>query len=87
MQAHSARRCNRASSPARRATLRGQLRVRRVDEGLEPRSEAAQQSAVAKGWRWTGELEEIASAFETQGLPRGFHEAAAEIFRRPPGRN
>ena len=54
---------------------------------LEPRSEAAQQSAAAKGWRWTGELEEIASAFEARGLPRGFHEAAAEIFRRPPGRN
>ena len=54
---------------------------------LEPRSEAAQRSAAAKGWRWVGELEEIASAFELQRLPRGFHEAAAEIFRRPPGRN
>jgi 3-hydroxyisobutyrate dehydrogenase-like beta-hydroxyacid dehydrogenase len=54
---------------------------------LEPRSDAARRSADAKGWRWTGEMEEIASAFEAQGLPRGFHEAAAEIFRRPPGRN
>jgi 3-hydroxyisobutyrate dehydrogenase-like beta-hydroxyacid dehydrogenase len=49
---------------------------------LEPRSDAARRSAEAKGWRWTGEMEEIAAAFAAQGLPRGFHEAAADVYRR-----
>ena len=48
---------------------------------LEARSEAAQRSADAKGWRWTGEMEEIAAAFAAQGLPAGFHEAAAAVYR------
>jgi 3-hydroxyisobutyrate dehydrogenase-like beta-hydroxyacid dehydrogenase len=52
---------------------------------LERRSEAARRSAEAKGWRWTGEMEEIASAFAAHGLPSGFHEAAADIYRRPSG--
>jgi 3-hydroxyisobutyrate dehydrogenase-like beta-hydroxyacid dehydrogenase len=51
---------------------------------LEPRSDAAQRSADAKGWRWIGEMEEIASAFAAHGLPSGFHEAAADIYRRHP---
>jgi 3-hydroxyisobutyrate dehydrogenase-like beta-hydroxyacid dehydrogenase len=51
---------------------------------LEPRSDAAQHSANAKGWRWVGEMEEIASAFGAHGLPPGFHEAAAAVYRRPP---
>jgi 3-hydroxyisobutyrate dehydrogenase-like beta-hydroxyacid dehydrogenase len=51
---------------------------------LERRSDAAQRSAAAKGWRWTGEMEEIAAAFAAQGLPGGFHEAAADVYRRRP---
>ena len=51
---------------------------------LEPRSDSAQHSAAAKGWRWVGEMEEIASAFAVHGLPPGFHEAAASVYRRPP---
>ncbi len=42
---------------------------------------AAERSAERKGWRWVGELEEIAAAFAAAGLTAGFHEAAAEIFR------
>jgi hypothetical protein len=34
-----------------------------------------------KAWRFVGEMEEIAQAFADEGLPRGFHEAAAEIYR------
>jgi 3-hydroxyisobutyrate dehydrogenase-like beta-hydroxyacid dehydrogenase len=49
---------------------------------LAARSERAQRSAAAKGWRWVGEMEEIADTFEASGQPRGFHEAAAEIYRR-----
>jgi hypothetical protein len=51
---------------------------------LEQRSEDARRSASTKGWRWVGEMEEIASAFAAHGLPGGFHEAAADIYRRPP---
>jgi 3-hydroxyisobutyrate dehydrogenase-like beta-hydroxyacid dehydrogenase len=43
----------------------------------------AQRSAAAKGWRWVGEMEEIAATFAAAGFPDGFHRAAAEIFRRP----
>jgi hypothetical protein len=45
---------------------------------------AAARAALAKGWRWAGELEEIASTFAAAGLPDGFHRAAAEIYRRTP---
>ena len=41
----------------------------------------AERSAAAKGWRWVGEMEEIAAAFQADDLPGGFHEAAAEVFR------
>jgi len=49
---------------------------------LEERSLAAARSARAKGWRWIGEMDEIAGSMAAQDLPAGFHEAAAEIFRR-----
>jgi 3-hydroxyisobutyrate dehydrogenase-like beta-hydroxyacid dehydrogenase len=49
---------------------------------LEERSLRAERSAAAKGWRWVGEMEEIAATFAADGLPDGFHLAAAEIFRR-----
>jgi 3-hydroxyisobutyrate dehydrogenase-like beta-hydroxyacid dehydrogenase len=42
----------------------------------------AARSADAKGWRWVGEMEEIASMFAADGLPDGFHRAAAEMFSR-----
>jgi 3-hydroxyisobutyrate dehydrogenase-like beta-hydroxyacid dehydrogenase len=44
----------------------------------------AARSAVTKGWRWVGEMEEIAQCMSGAGLPDGFHQAAAEIFRRCP---
>jgi 3-hydroxyisobutyrate dehydrogenase-like beta-hydroxyacid dehydrogenase len=49
--------------------------------GLLERCERAARSADAKGWRWVGEMEEIASTFEAAGLPGGFHRAAAEVYR------
>ena len=48
--------------------------------GLERRSAAANESAAAKGWRWVGEMEEIAAAMAAAGLPEGFHQAAAEVY-------
>jgi 3-hydroxyisobutyrate dehydrogenase-like beta-hydroxyacid dehydrogenase len=52
--------------------------------GLADRSRSAASSAAAKGWRWDGEMEEIAVSMAAAGLPSGFHQAAAEIFRRSP---
>lgn len=51
---------------------------------LAKRALAAGNQAATKGWRWVGEMEEIAKAFEAVGLPGGFHAAAAEIYRRAP---
>ena len=49
---------------------------------LRERHARAERSAEAKGWRWVGEMEEIAASFEADGLPGGFHQAAAEMYRR-----
>ena len=50
--------------------------------GLDERSARAAGSAAAKGWRWIAEMEEIAATMAAAGLPEGFHQAAAEIYRR-----
>jgi hypothetical protein len=49
---------------------------------LAVRSAAAARSAAVKGWRWIAEMEEIAATMTADGLPGGFHQAAAEIYRR-----
>jgi 3-hydroxyisobutyrate dehydrogenase-like beta-hydroxyacid dehydrogenase len=54
----------------------------RSQPDLEARWQSASDSAAAKGWRWVGEMNEIASTFDAAGLPSGFHEAAAEMFDR-----
>ena len=51
---------------------------------MSERSAAAARSALAKGWRWVGEMNEIGDTFDAAGLPDGFHRAAAEIYRRTP---
>jgi 3-hydroxyisobutyrate dehydrogenase-like beta-hydroxyacid dehydrogenase len=51
---------------------------------LAEQSLQAARSGVTKGWRWVGEMEEIAQSMAAAGLPDGFHQAAAEIFRRSP---
>ena len=50
--------------------------------GLEARSAGAAGAAAGKGWRWIAEMEEIAATMAAAGLPEGFHQAAAEIYRR-----
>ncbi len=60
---------------------------RQSQPGLFDRLTAAQRSAAKKGWRWVGEMEEIADAFEAAGAPDGFHRAAAEVYRSWPGRH
>jgi 3-hydroxyisobutyrate dehydrogenase-like beta-hydroxyacid dehydrogenase len=51
---------------------------------LAERSRGSARAATAKGWRWVAEMEEIAATMAAAGLPDGFHQAAAEIFRRYP---
>jgi 3-hydroxyisobutyrate dehydrogenase-like beta-hydroxyacid dehydrogenase len=54
--------------------------------GLAAQSVAAARSSAAKGWRWVAEMEEIATSMAAAGLPDGFHQAAAEVYRRAPAR-
>jgi 3-hydroxyisobutyrate dehydrogenase-like beta-hydroxyacid dehydrogenase len=53
---------------------------RAAPELAEPLARA-EASAAKKGWRWVGEMEEIADTFAGVGEPDGFHRAAAEVFR------
>ena len=48
---------------------------------LADRLKAATASATAKGWRWTGEMREIAETFDELGLPAAFGDAAAQTFQ------
>ncbi|HEV8617738.1 MAG TPA: DUF1932 domain-containing protein [Methylomirabilota bacterium] len=54
----------------------------RSQPDLPRRSEAAAGSTAAKAWRFVGEMEEISATLAAAGLPAGFHEAAAEVYRR-----
>jgi len=49
---------------------------------LPARSEGAAKSNAKKAWRFVGEMEEIAATYAAAGLPDGFHQGAAEIYRR-----
>ena len=49
---------------------------------LEEHVAGAERSARRKGWRWVGEMEEIAHSMAAHDLPTGFHEAAAGVFRQ-----
>jgi len=48
---------------------------------LPARSIRAAEAAATKGWRWIGEMEDIAATFAADDLPAGFHLAAADVFR------
>jgi 3-hydroxyisobutyrate dehydrogenase-like beta-hydroxyacid dehydrogenase len=48
---------------------------------LAERVPRAEHSAATKGWRWEGEMEEIADTFAAAGRPDGFHRAAARVYR------
>ena len=49
--------------------------------GLGERSARSAGAAASKGWRWVAVMVEIAAAMAAAGLPGGFHQAAAEIYR------
>ncbi len=49
------------------------------------RVEGTARGTAGKAWRFVGEMEEIAATFEAQGLPGGFHQAAAAAYGRMSG--
>ena len=48
----------------------------------EQRKKAAVSVAYNKAWRFAGEMEEMAKAWEDAGIPNGFFEAAADVYHR-----
>lgn len=55
------------------------------DPGSADQARHRVRRVTAKAWRFAGEMEEIAETFTSGGLPSGFHESAAEIYRRMEG--
>jgi 3-hydroxyisobutyrate dehydrogenase-like beta-hydroxyacid dehydrogenase len=53
----------------------------RSQPALGPRLDGAGGSA-AKAWRWSGEMREIAATLGDVGLPRQFHDGAADVYER-----
>jgi 3-hydroxyisobutyrate dehydrogenase-like beta-hydroxyacid dehydrogenase len=49
---------------------------------LAERAESARRGAVPKAWRFAGEMDEIGLALAAVGLPKGFFEAAADLYQR-----
>jgi 3-hydroxyisobutyrate dehydrogenase-like beta-hydroxyacid dehydrogenase len=54
----------------------------RSQPDLPRRAESAARGSSRKAWRWIAEMEENAATLEAAGLPEGFHQAAAEVYRR-----
>lgn len=52
---------------------------------LPERLDAVAGRIGIKAWRFAGEMEQIAAAMESVGMPEGFHRAAAEIYSRLAG--
>lgn len=69
-----------AASQGLREALERQWRRR--DEKMPQQAEQRARSLTAKAWRFAGEMDEIADFFAEQGLPDGFHRAAADLYRR-----
>ena len=55
------------------------------DSIFSKQAEGRTTRVTTKAWRFEGEMHEIASTFQEAGLPNGFHEAAAEVYRRMAG--
>ena len=57
----------------------------RDEPGFSGRAERRARRVTAKAWRFAGEMDEIASTFESAGLPSGFHAAAGDVYQRLAG--
>jgi 3-hydroxyisobutyrate dehydrogenase-like beta-hydroxyacid dehydrogenase len=53
--------------------------------GFSEQANRRVSQVTAKAWRFEAEMREIADTFHKAGMPRGFHEAAAEIYDRLSG--
>jgi 3-hydroxyisobutyrate dehydrogenase-like beta-hydroxyacid dehydrogenase len=54
----------------------------REKSGLYQHAENRVRGVTAKAWRFIGEMDEIATTFTNVGMPGGFHQAAADMYRR-----
>jgi 3-hydroxyisobutyrate dehydrogenase-like beta-hydroxyacid dehydrogenase len=52
------------------------------DPGTAAKNARRARNVTARAWRFRGEMEEIAATFASAGMPGGFHQAAAEVYRR-----
>ena len=52
------------------------------DSDFVKQAEGRATRVTAKAWRFEGEMHEIASTFQKEGLPGGFHDAAADVYHR-----
>jgi 3-hydroxyisobutyrate dehydrogenase-like beta-hydroxyacid dehydrogenase len=50
--------------------------------GLDQSAAQRVSRSADRAWRWVGEMEEIAATFAGANMPRGFHEAAGDIYER-----
>jgi 3-hydroxyisobutyrate dehydrogenase-like beta-hydroxyacid dehydrogenase len=57
----------------------------RDGSGLADQAPRRVRAVTAKAWRFAGEMDEIAATFAAVGLPAGFHQAAAALYRRLAG--
>lgn len=55
---------------------------RQWGEGMTGTAHRRAAESARKAWRFEGEMREIAATFTESGLPGGFHEAAADVYRR-----
>ena len=53
--------------------------------GFTEKSQGRIRQVARKAWRFSGEMKEIAATLEANELPRGFFDAAAEIYERQTG--
>ena len=67
-----------ARATARELGVEDELLAEWQELGLDV--ERAERARRTKGWRWVGEMEEIADTFAAAGQPDGFHRAAATVF-------
>lgn len=95
-QASALKQCYAAWNKGRTALLAAVLAAAeqlQVREALEQRWEVEEAGSVdtiharlqfvaRKAWRFGGEMDEIAATFQASGLPPGFFEAAAALYRR-----
>ena len=57
----------------------------RDESGFAEQATQRVRRVTAKAWRFAGEMDEIAATFREIGMPDGFHNAAAEMYRRLAG--